>query len=196
MGALRGRLAPVALSAYRATVDARNKAFSLLTGPSFASFGARSVVQLPVRLSGEDRIEVGSGVFVGAGSWLQVLEGGWISIGDGTAFSGNVVVSAARRVTIGRRVLVARGVYIADHGHAHADTTRPVIEQGLTDVAPVEIGDGAWLGENVVVCPGVRIGRNAVIGANAVVTRDVPDASVAVGIPARVVRHVDAGRSA
>jgi lipopolysaccharide O-acetyltransferase len=139
---------------------------------------------------------VGSSVFVGAGSWLQVLDDGWITIGDGTAFSGHVVVSSARRVTIGRRVLVARGVYIADHGHAHADTTRPVIEQGLADLAAVEIGDGAWLGENVVVCPGVRIGRNAVIGANAVVTHDVPDACVAVGVPARVVRRVDAGPSA
>jgi lipopolysaccharide O-acetyltransferase len=196
MGARRGRLGPVALAAYRAAVDARNKAFSLLTGPAFAAFGARSVVQLPVRLSGEDRIEVGSGVFVGAGSWLQVLDDGWITVGDGTAFSGNVVVSAARRVTIGRRVLVARGVYIADHGHAHADTTLPVIEQGLTGVAAVAIGDGAWLGENVVICPGVRIGHNAVIGANAVVTHDVPDACVAVGVPARVVRRVDAERSA
>ena len=62
------------------------------------------------------------------------------------------------------------------------------MDQGITKVNRVEIADGAWLGENVVVGPGVRIGRGAVIGANAVVLRDIPDYSVAVGIPARVIR--------
>ena len=91
---------------------------------------------------------------------------------------------------------MARGVYIADHSHAFADTARPVLEQGITGVAPVEIGDGAWLGENVVVGPGVRVGRGAVVGANSVVLADVPDFAVAVGAPARVVRQLAAGESA
>ena len=56
---------------------------------------------------------------------------------------------------------------------------------------PVVIEDGAWLGENVVVCPGVRIGKGAVIGANSVVLRDVPARSLAVGAPATVVREID-----
>jgi acetyltransferase-like isoleucine patch superfamily enzyme len=86
-------------------------------------------------------------------------------------------------------VLLARGVYIADHGHAFDDRTRAVLDQGIDRVAPVEIGEGAWLGQNVVVGPGVRIGRGAVIGANAVVLDDVPDHAVAVGVPARVVRY-------
>jgi acetyltransferase-like isoleucine patch superfamily enzyme len=174
-------------------VDARNKAFSLSVGGAFAAFGRQSVLQLPVRLDGEDRIAVGERVFVGSASWLQVVGDdptARLTIGDGTALSGHAVLSCARSLTIGRRVLMARGVYVADHGHAFQDLERPVIEQGLADVAPVEIADGAWLGENVVVCPGVRIGRNAVVGANAVVTRDVPDFCVAVGAPARVVREL------
>jgi len=73
--------------------------------------------------------------------------------------------------------------------HAFEDGSRAVLDQGITRVAPVEIADGAWLGENVVVGPGVRIGRGAVIGANAVVLEDVPDFAVAVGAPARVVRR-------
>jgi acetyltransferase-like isoleucine patch superfamily enzyme len=188
-----GRFATAALAAYRGATDARNKLFSLTVGGAFASFGGESVLQLPVRLDGEARIAVGERVFVGASSWLQVVgddPAARLEIGDGTALSGHAVLSAARSLTIGRRVLMARGVYVADHGHAFGDLDRPVIEQGLADIAPVEIGDGAWLGENVVVCPGVRIGRNAVIGANAVVTRDVPDGCVAVGAPARVVREI------
>jgi acetyltransferase-like isoleucine patch superfamily enzyme len=188
-----GRFATAALELYRGATDARNKLFSLTVGGAFASFGRESVLQLPVRLDGEARIAVGERVFVGASSWLQVVgddPSARLEIGDGTALSGHTVLSAARSLKIGRRVLMARGVYVADHGHAFGDLGRPVIEQGLADIAPVEIGDGAWLGENVVVCPGVRIGRNAVIGANAVVTRDVPDGCVAVGAPARVVREI------
>jgi acetyltransferase-like isoleucine patch superfamily enzyme len=84
---------------------------------------------------------------------------------------------------------VARGVYVSDHIHAYEDPARAVLEQGIDRVAPVEICDGAWLGENVVVGPGVRIGRGAVIGGNAVVLDDVPDHALAVGVPARVVRR-------
>ena len=71
-----------------------------------------------------------------------------------------------------------------------------VVEQGLTHLDAVDIGDGAWLGENVVVCPGVTIGRGAVIGANAVVREDVPDYSLAVGIPAHVVSVFASARAA
>ena len=63
-----------------------------------------------------------------------------------------------------------------------------MLVQGIAGVAGVDIGDGAWLGQNVVVCPGVSIGRGAVIGANSVVKDDVPAFSVAAGAPARVVR--------
>ncbi len=97
-----------------------------------------------------------------------------------------------RSLRLGRRVLLARNVYIADHAHAFDDPARAVLDQGISRIAPVEIGDGAWLGENVVVGPGVQIGPGAVIGANAVVLESVPARCVAVGAPARVVRHIDA----
>jgi lipopolysaccharide O-acetyltransferase len=138
------------------------------------------------------RIAVGDDVFVGAGSWLQVLEergtGAALVIGDGTSIAGNCVLSAAESVRLGRKVLLARNVYVSDHMHAYAGN-EAVLEQGITRVAATEIGDGAWLGQNVVVGPGVSIGRGAVIGANSVVLESVPDGAVAVGAPARVVRE-------
>jgi acetyltransferase-like isoleucine patch superfamily enzyme len=164
------------------------KAFSLLAGRSFASFGRSTVIEPPVRLVGEARIDVGSNVFVGAGSWLQTLGSGRIEIGDGCSFAGSVTLSAALWIRVGSRVLMARNVYIADHVHAFTEPDRAILDQGLARIEPVEIGDGAWLGQNVVVCPGVRIGRGAVIGAKSVVRADVPDHAVAVGAPARVVR--------
>ncbi|MGH8982307.1 MAG: acyltransferase [Acidimicrobiia bacterium] len=181
------------LGVYRLASRFRGKAFSVLAGHAFASFGAHSVLQPPIRLSGEDRIAVGRDVFVGAGSWLQVIgresEDVALDIGDGTSIAGNCVLSAASSLRLGRKVLVARGVYVSDHIHAYEDPSRAVIDQGITGIEAVEIGDGAWLGENVVICPGVRIGRGAVIGANAVVLEDVPDHALAVGVPAKVVRR-------
>lgn len=189
---MRKGLGTGALGAYRVAGRAYAKAFSLLTAGAFAEFGRNSVIQPPVRLGGEGRISVGSGVMVGRGSWLQVLDGDSdevaIEIGDGTSIVGHCVLSAARSIRLGRNVLIARNAYVSDHSHAFEDSARPVMHQGVTGVAPVAIDDGAWLGENVVVGPGVRIGKGAVVGANAVVLSDVPDHSVAVGAPARVVR--------
>lgn len=181
-----------AADGYRALVRARDKAFSVAVRRSFARLGSRTVIALPVRLSGEERIVLGSDVYVGAGCWLQVLGDAAhqpaIEVGDRTSIAGSCTLSAARRVRLGRAVLLARGVYIADHDHAYADSARPVLDQGLKGIAPVEIGDGAWLGQNVVVGPGVRIGAGAVVAANAVVRSDVPPFSLAAGAPARVVR--------
>jgi len=177
----------------------RDRLFTLAARHAFAAFGPRSVVQLPVRLSGESAVAVGCDVFIGAGSWIQVLDpgaGAEIVIGDGTSIAGFCVLSSARSIRIGRKVLMARNVYVADHGHAFEDPTTPVLDQGLRDIRSVEIGDGAWLGQNVFVGPGVTIGRGAVVGANSVVLADIPDHGVAVGAPARVVRTVAAGSAA
>jgi len=181
-------LGRVFLGVLRGLHRLRSKTFSVLASGAFAEFGAHSVLEPPLRLAGEHRISVGDDVYVGAGSWLQVLGTGELRLGDGTSIAGACVLSAARSIRVGRKVLIARNVYVADHSHAFSDTTRAVLEQGIDRIAPVEIGDGAWLGENVVVGPGVRIGRGAVVGANAVVLADVPDHAVAVGAPARVVR--------
>jgi acetyltransferase-like isoleucine patch superfamily enzyme len=187
------------LSAYRFTKRGAAKTFSLLAGGAFYAFGSKSVIEPPVRLSGEGQIAVGDGVYIGRGSWLQVLTEGddvRISIGNGTSIVGGCTLSAVASIVVGERVLMARNVYIADHMHAFDDPTKAVLDQGVTRVAPIEIGDGAWLGQNVVVGPGVRIGRGAVVGANSVVLEDVPDRCVAVGSPARVVRSIDSDAAA
>jgi acetyltransferase-like isoleucine patch superfamily enzyme len=181
-----------ALGAYRSVTRVRDKLFSLSIGGAFARFGKHTVIQLPVRLHGEGRISLGDGIFIGANSWLQTIgesTGVAITIADGTSIAGNCVISAAESVRIGSRVAIARGTYIADHAHAYEETDIPIADQGIANVAPVEIGDGAWIGENAVVSPGATIGAGAVIAANSVVTGNIPPYSLAIGIPARVVRR-------
>jgi acetyltransferase-like isoleucine patch superfamily enzyme len=180
---------------YRFVVRGQGKVFSLCCAGAFHAFGRHSVIQPPLRLSGEERIAVGDNVFLGPRCWLQVLGEGddvVIEIGSGTSVVGDCVLSAASSIRIGERVLFARGIYVSDHSHAFGDAGRAIRDQGIDEVAPVVIEDGAWLGENVVVCPGVTIGRGAVVGANSVVLHDVAARSVAVGAPARVIRDIDA----
>jgi lipopolysaccharide O-acetyltransferase len=188
------------LGVYRFVVRVHGKAFSLAWSGAFHSFGRHTVIQPPLRVSGEARIAVGDNVSIGPRCWFQVLEGDGagvaISIGSGTGIVSDCVLSAASSITIGERVLFARGIYVSDHSHAFGDSSTAIRDQGIDRVAPVIIEDGAWLGENVVVCPGVSIGRGAVIGANSVVVHDVPARCVAVGAPAAVVREIDVLRGA
>jgi lipopolysaccharide O-acetyltransferase len=188
-------LSQLLVSGYRGWVRLRCKIFSLLISGAFAQFGRATVVQYPLRLGGEDRIAIGEHVFIGAGSWLQAIEDGQncsiaIQIGSGTSAVGSCTISAVRSVILEENVLLAANVYISDHIHRYSDTERPVMHQGVDKIQPVLIKRGAWLGQNVVVCPGVTIGRGSVIGANSVVVKDIPDFSVAVGAPARVVKSI------
>ncbi len=111
-----------------------------------------------------------------------------LEIGEGTNIGHFNHIYATRNIKIGRHVLTADRVYISDNLHGYEDVDTPVLRQPVRQIAPVEIGDGSWLGEGVCVI-GAKIGKGCVIGANAVVTKDVPDYSVAVGIPARIIKR-------
>jgi acetyltransferase-like isoleucine patch superfamily enzyme len=176
------------LGAYLLGVQARDRLFTRIARSGFAAVGAGSIIRPPIRVWNPDRIHIGANVTIAQGSWLVAVNAdATVEVGDGCGFSGETVLSAAERVTIGRKVLFGRNVHVADHSHGYALDGGPVIDQPLVDIAPVKIDDGAWLGQNVVVLPGTTIGAGAVVGANSVVRTDIPPNAVAVGAPARVV---------
>ena len=109
-----------------------------------------------------------------------------IDVGDRTVFGHHCTLAADQSVVIGRDCLLAEMVSVRDHDHAFADPDRAVLDQGRT-TAPVRIGDNVWLGAKVTVTKGVTIGSDVVVGAHTVVTTDLPDGCVAVGVPARVI---------
>jgi acetyltransferase-like isoleucine patch superfamily enzyme len=112
-------------------------------------------------VSAQARISLGKEVFIGAGAELDI----------------------SHSLTLGNHVLIAPGCFITDHDHkrgAHAG----IAEQGCVS-APVVIEDDVWLGAHAVVLPGTRIGRGAIVGANAVVTHDVDPMTIVAGVPAR-----------
>ena len=108
-----------------------------------------------------------------------------ISIGEDTFINYNCVFLDCNRITIGKQVQIAPCVQIYTATHPlDADTRRSKLEFAL----PVVIDDGVWLGGGAIVCPGVTIGKNTVVGAGSIVTRDLPPGVLAVGNPCRVLR--------
>lgn len=158
---------------------------SLIRG-QFGALPPSSTIRWPFEGSGFERIFIGEEVVLNAGCGLGTGKHGQIRIGNGTAVTERLHIWAEESVTIGERVLIAHNVQIHDSSHRASDLRIAIRDQGMCGTRPVEIKDGAWLGANAVILSGVTIGRNAVVGANAVVTSDVPDFAVAVGVPARV----------
>jgi len=167
------------------------------SGRQLRHLGAGAHVVGPFRLDGADRVSLGAGTFVQEGAWLYACpidqHPASLVIGEGCVFGYRNHIAAVRDVVIGNRVLTANNVYISDNVHGFDDVTIPIMDQPVRFKGAVSVGDGSWLGENVCII-GARVGRNCVIGANAVVTRDIPDFSVAVGSPARVIRQYDPAR--
>lgn len=108
-----------------------------------------------------------------------------ISIGARTFVNYDSVLLDCNRITIGEEVQIAPGVHVYTATHPLDAATR---RSGLEYALPVTIGDGAWLGGGVIVCPGVTVGENTVVGAGSVVTRSLPAGVVAAGNPCRVIR--------
>jgi acetyltransferase-like isoleucine patch superfamily enzyme len=132
------------------------------------------------------RLIIGARSSVAPGAVIQ----GQVTIGaDSSVQTSTILVGygEAGSITIGNGVRIAPQVMMIAANHVFADVETPIHTQGM-DPAPIVIEDDVWLAGKVMVTAGVRIGRGCVVGAGAVVTKDLPPWSVAVGIPARVIR--------
>jgi acetyltransferase-like isoleucine patch superfamily enzyme len=176
----------------------RTRLFTFLLASQFQHIGTGSRIVPPFRYAQLHQISLGDYVIIHAGGWITAVsdpdyKGVKLSVGSHTGIGMGATIAAAKQVVIGENVLLARNVYIADHSHAFKDITIPISRQGIDNIKPVSIGRHTWLGQNAVVLPGVSIGQHCVIGANSVVNRSIPDFSIAVGAPARVVKAYNPG---
>jgi len=160
-------------------------------------FPRARLIRRPFYIRGAHGIAFGRGFTSGPGLRLDALgDAAKILIGDDVQVNNNVHIAATKSITIGNRVLIASGVFIADHNHgaysgdAQSNPNVPPAARPLS-ASSVAIGDDTWLGEHVCVLPGVSIGKGVVVGAGAVVTTDLPDFVLAVGSPARVIKQFD-----
>ncbi|MEH2112040.1 acyltransferase [Nostoc sp.] len=178
----------------------------------FSQIGNSVYIQNGVEFNGTSCIEIGSGVYIFKGVRIDArghknnrihlgnrvaiernvdigsLEDTCIQIDEDTFIAPNVSIEGPGNIKIGKHCLIAAHSGIYANNHNFADPIEPIKYQGVTRKGIV-IEDDCWLGHGVTVLDGVTIGKGSVIGAGAVVNRDIPPFSVAVGIPARVIKN-------
>jgi len=163
----------------------------------FGALGENSIIAFPqTAIDGEGSIHIGSGTLVA--SWAT-LAAGWVPddpdtpsralvIGDNCIIGLRSGIVAHQSVVIGNGVFLGQDVFITDGNHGYDDLDAPIGSQ-KGSVEPISIGDNSWIGHGAIILAGTTIGRNAIVAAGAVVRCDVPDYSIAAGVPAKIVRH-------
>lgn len=161
----------------------------------FGQFGSGSRLLDPMRLTNVRNIYIGNQVRINKHVFLLTLKlpdgpVPRLSIEDGCTIGHLNHITCVNEVKIGRRVLTADRVHISDNSHAFLNPDVAIKDQGVMSTGKVQIGEGSWIGENASLLS-CTLGRNCVVGANAVVLGNIPDFSVVVGAPARIVRRFD-----
>ena len=178
--------------------------------PAFANSPKNLKIELPRRIYDAHLIHIGDNVLIGPGSLLvaqtiypsSVMRhpasqtdvqrfNPRITIGNRVTSTGMLTIAAMQEVTIEEDVMLAANVLISDGMHGFENANEPYKYQKMWKIAPVLVKRGCWIGQNVVIMPGVTVGELSIVGANSVVTKSIPDRCIAVGTPARVVKQWD-----
>lgn len=161
-------------------------------------FGADSSIGRNPEIYSPEYISIGNGVRIGNNIRLQAITTHQgqvfkpsIIIEDGVSIENNCAITANNSVLLKENVMIAGNVFISDHEHSYRDPAVPIKSQSLTITKGIIIGAGSHIGQNVAIFAGVEVGEHAVVGANSVVTGDIPSYCVAVGAPARIVKRYD-----
>ena len=159
----------------------------------FPKMGKGSVILSPLHIDGAKNITIGENTIIQYKSWLVALpltgeNKANLKIGNGCAIGHFNEIYATKSIIIEDNVLTADRVYISDNLHGYEEIDKPILKQPIKQIGTVRIGEGSWLGVGVCVL-GANIGKHCIIGSNAVVTHDIPDYSVAVGIPAKIIKR-------
>ncbi|MDB4904558.1 MAG: putative acetyl transferase [Mucilaginibacter sp.] len=166
----------------------------------FKAVGELVSIQYPINLLGGKYISLGNRVFIGKGgvltAWDQYKEDVFyplISIGNNTEIGEDCHITAINSISIGSNVLLGKKITITDNSHGRTDINTlnlPPIERPLYSKGPVIIEDGVWIGDKATILANVRIGKNAIVGANALVTKNVPPNCVVGGVPAKILKQI------
>lgn len=168
---------------------------------NFGLFGTHSIICFPPNtIFNEQFIQIGSHTMIGDHVSLsagmmpgqECVTNPVIRIGDRCLIGRGSGIVGHFSIDIGNDVWTGHHVYITDQNHGYERIDIPISQQTQPERAVV-VGDGSWIGHGTVILPGARIGKHVAIGANSVVTGEIPDYCVAVGVPARVIRRYQYG---
>lgn len=142
--------------------------------------------KLVVEMFDKSKMKIGSFLMMRGPLYLKCTEEAKMEIGNECFFNNNCSVTAVEKIIIGNQCKFANNLVVIDHDHAieNGHATAKLISK------PVRIGDNVWVGANCTILKGVNIGNGAIIAAGAVVTRDVPEYTIAAGVPARVIKKL------
>jgi len=168
----------------------------LLWGWRLHSLGSRSSLARSLQVNSPRSIAIGSHVSIAEQFVLADLLPGQgqvpkIVIGDGCSILYRFQCNAAQSVRIGQNVLMASNVLITDSDHVVEPGGVPVTKNCKFVTQPVCIEDNCWIGQNCVILKGVTVGHDSIVGANSIVTHDVPSCSIAAGNPAKVLKSLE-----
>ena len=171
-----------------------NKIFTFIYSFSFKKLGHKSVLSVPFLVEGAKYISIDKKVYVRSNAWMSALsqennksDDVKLSIGESTYIGRNAHIVALKNIRIGKNVLIGDNVYIADNYHVFDRIDLPYKDQGIGFKSEVVVGDGSWDGENVCIISS-KIGKQCIVGANSLVIDDVPDYTMVVGSPARIIK--------
>ena len=159
----------------------------------FAKIESKVRIFNPTKCEGKKNIFIHKNVIIGMYGWLASLpltnyKNPKLIISSDCRIGNFNHIYCTGEIVFEKGVLTADKVYVSDNLHNYEDINTPIFEQPIKQLKKVTIGEGSWLGENVCVI-GASIGKQSVVGANSVVTKDIPDYCVAVGSPARVIKR-------
>ena len=159
-------------------------------------FGSSRLIRFPIVIRGKKYIDFGTSLTTGYNCRFDVngVHSSKILVfGKNDNIGDNVRISCAKSIVLGDNVLIGSRVLIIDNSHGkysgdNQDSPDTNPNERELDTKPIKIGDRVWIGENAVILPGVRIGSGCIIGANSVVTKDIPDNCVVAGSPASIIK--------
>ncbi|MFQ5786845.1 MAG: DapH/DapD/GlmU-related protein [Thermodesulfobacteriota bacterium] len=137
--------------------------------------------------AGEKGIVLGNDSIISRNCVIQGKHGP-VNIGDKVVIGCNTVVSSITGIIVGNSVLIGGHCYMGGGRYVYDSLDVPIMDQGLCSQGPIVINDDVWIGAGTTILDGVRIGKGCIVGAGAVVTKDVPEYSVAIGVPANVIK--------
>jgi acetyltransferase-like isoleucine patch superfamily enzyme len=165
----------------------RLSAFAALRARCAYEVPTSTVVMSPVNIYGSGRIRLGEGLLLYPCLYMETHGDGEIVIGDGAVLSTGVHLVSYAGLFIGRGSMIGEYTSIRDANHTRAEGMS--LRESDHTAKPIVIGSEVWIGRGVTVLGGVTIGDRAIVGANAVVTRDVPADTVVAGVPAVPIRY-------
>lgn len=181
----------------------RESLYSLWISNFLGSVGRNSEIRYPCKLwgGGSKYISIGEGTTIQGhcilGAWIKYageMFNPFISIGNNCNIGEHTHITSINRITIGDGLLTGRYVYIGDNSHGGLsieEASIPPIKRQLKSKGEIVIGNNVWIGDKATILAGVHIGDNVIIGANSVVTHDVPSNCIAAGMPAKVVKQLE-----